>query len=486
MRRSTRTVAMCTMAFAGALILSTQVGCVKRKSGMTSAEREQVKAYVLDELPSDIPNKVDVNFDDKIHMLGWKADPMKAAPGTTVHFTIWWKRTGDLDPGWMLFTHITTDNPKEAKGNLDCVGAIRIEKKENCTAQLFPPNEWDKDKIIVDAFDYAVPNDITWSTTRILVGIWKGDARLAIKNADSSDGDNRANVIVLPTGVKPPEPPPEPKKTEAPKLNAPKFGKADAVKIDGKLDEPAWRKAADTGPFVQPGDGAAAAPDHPVNGSAKIAWDDTNVYVGFSVADKAPTSPFKPTDVDPHVWEKSSAVELMIQPGDLGDNKDYYEVQVDTNNAIWDTHFDDYNQPVEAAAGKFGHMEWKAGTKSAISIEAGVGYTMEIAIPWASFDKPRVAAPPKTGDTWRINLYSFRDGQKAALAWSPIMGQGNFHFAPRFASVTWTGEMSGTPAPAASASGSAGPVPSGSAPPSASIIVKPMVPPPVKMIPKTQ
>lgn len=484
MRRSSRTVAMCGLAFAGALVLSTQAGCVKRKSGMTSAEREQVKAYILDELPSDVPNKVDVNFDNKVHLLGWKADPMKAAPGTTVHFTLWWKRTGDLDPGWMLFTHITTDNVKEAKGNLDCVGAIRIEKKEGCTAQLFPPSEWDKDKIIVDTFDYPVPAEVNWQTTRILVGIWKGDARLAILNADANDGDNRANVIALPTGVKPPEPPAEPKKTEVPKLNAPKFGKADTVKVDGKLDDAAWRKAADTGPFVQPGDGAAAAPDHPVSGSAKIAWDDANLYVGFTVADKNPTSPFKPTDVDPHIWEKSSGVELMIQPGNLGDNKDYYEVQVDSANAVWDTHFDDYNQPIDAPSGKFGHMEWKAGMKSAVSVQAGVGYTVEVAIPWSSFEKPRVAAPPKVGDVWRINLYSFRDGQGSSLAWSPIVGQGNFHKSARFAQVTFTGEMSAAPA----ASGSASAAPSGSAPPgpSATILVKPMPPPNVKMVPKTQ
>jgi len=34
--------------------------------------------------------------------------------------------------------------------------------------------------------------------------------------------------------------------------------------------------------------------------------------------------------------------------------------------------------------------------------------------------------------TWRLNLYTFRDGQRVSLAWSPVLGQGNFHRSSRF------------------------------------------------------
>jgi hypothetical protein len=43
--------------------------------------------------------------------------------------------------------------------------------------------------------------------------------------------------------------------------------------------------------------------------------------------------------------------------------------------------------------------------------------------------------PPKSGDVWRINLYAMR--QNGGVAFSPILGQGNFHKASRFAKVTW-------------------------------------------------
>lgn len=444
----------------GALLLTTQVGCAKRGKGMSKADKELVKENILDDMPADVKHKTDVNFEDKIHLIGWSAEPEMAAPGSTVRFTLYWRKTGDLDPGWKLFTHVTTDDVKQAKGNLDCVGSIRQEKAANCTAQMYGPSDWEKNKVIKDSFEFSVPAEVQWPTYRFLVGIWKDDARLKIKNADANDGDNRANMIALPTGVKAPEPAPTPQKTEAPKLNAPKFGKAD-IKLDGKLDEKAWETAGQTGPFVSPGDGKTP-PDHPVNGSAKVLWDDQNLYVGFVVDDKDPTSPFKATDKDPRIWEKSSAVELMIQPGNPGDNKHYFELQVDINGAVFDTQWDDYNQPVtggpEEEKKTFGHMDWTSNLKQAVAIDKGKNYTIEVAIPWASF-KPRegIAIPPKPGDTWRINFYSFKDGQRAALAWSPIHGEGNFHRTNRFGQITFAGIGGALPAASAAASGSAAP-----------------------------
>ncbi len=479
--RNFRNTSSVLVLAAFAAVAATQVGCAKRGKGLSQADKELVKQHVLDEVPADVQHKVDVNFEDKLHLVGWSAEPQIAAPGSTVRFTLFWKKTGDLDPGWKLFTHVTTDDTKQAKGNLDCVGAIRQEKGANCAAQLYGPSDWEKGKVIKDTFEFNVPQDVQWPTYRFLVGAWKDDARLKIKNLDASDGDNRANVISLPTGVKAPEPPPQ--KTEAPKANAPKFGKAD-IKIDGKLDEKAWEGAGFSGPFVSPGDGKSS-PDHPVNAAAKLGWDEQNLYVGFVVEDKQPASPFKPTDKDPRIWEKSSAVELMIQPGDPGDNKGYYEIQVDVNGAVFDTAWDDYNQPItggpDEATKVFGHMDWSSNLKQAVVVDKEKGnYTVEIAIPWASFKaREGVSIPPKEGDTWRVNLYSFKDGQRAALAWSPILGQGNFHKASRFAKLTFAGPGGILP-PVASAAPSGHPIP----PPMKKINVAPTLKPQVQAPPK--
>jgi hypothetical protein len=207
-------------------------------------------------------------------------------------------------------------------------------------------------------------------------------------------------------------------------------------KIDGALDDAIWSDAASVGPFVDPRDGRDVG-DSPVAGFAKIAWDDVALYVGVVVSDRSPVSPFSRDEVDPHVWGKASGVELMLQPGDLGDNRDYYELQIDVNGAVWDTHFDDYNAPTTGAGAekKFGHQEWQSHAERGVHIGRNDFYSIEAAIPWTAFEKARVAIPPHGGDVWRMNVYTFRDGQRQALAWSPLRGQGNFHKAARFGRI---------------------------------------------------
>lgn len=206
--------------------------------------------------------------------------------------------------------------------------------------------------------------------------------------------------------------------------------------IDGRLDDAAWRAAAVLGPLVDPGEGADI-PRSPVAAFAKLGWDDAKLYLGVVVRDGDPQAPFTRDADDPHVWGASSAIELMLQPGDPGDNRDYYEIQVDTAGAVFDTRWDDYNFPITgtAAAKIFGHQDWSAHAERAAFISKGRFYSLEIAIPWSAFAAGRVPIPPRAGDVWRLNLYSFRDGQRHSLAWSPIKRQGNFHKSARFGRV---------------------------------------------------
>jgi len=218
-----------------------------------------------------------------------------------------------------------------------------------------------------------------------------------------------------------------------------------APTIDGKLDDAAWSTAAVLGPFVDPGGGAEAR-DHAVAALGRVTWDDQRLYLGIVVRDRTPTSPFSRDDVDPHVWGASSGVELMLQPGDPGDNRDYYELQVDVHGAVFDSHFDDYNAPLSGSGAdrRFGHQDWSSQVERAVFVSRGRVYSrgsgfysVELALPWSSLAPARVAVPPRPGDVWRINLYSFRDGQRRALAWSPLRGRGNFHRTERFGRIAF-------------------------------------------------
>jgi len=207
--------------------------------------------------------------------------------------------------------------------------------------------------------------------------------------------------------------------------------------IDGRLDEAVWRTATLLGPFVDTNDGHRVSASHPVAATARIGWDDERLYLGFVVADGHPVSPFSRSDLDPHLWGSASAVEVMIQPGDPGNNRDYYEIQIDTAGAVFDTHWDDYMVPLQGGPAErvFGHQAWSCAAERAATVDAGRSYTIELALPWSALATGRTAIPPRAGDIWRLNLYSFRDGQRQALGWSPILGQGNFHRSSRFGRV---------------------------------------------------
>ena len=223
-----------------------------------------------------------------------------------------------------------------------------------------------------------------------------------------------------------------------PSLRAPRV-RDDEVTLDGRITEPAWRRAGRTLGFVHPGTGAPV-PGSKVNAEAWVLWTETRLLVAARVWDARPVAGFAATETDPHVWERATGVELMLQPGDPGDNRDYYELQVAFGGALWATRFDDYNQPItrdRSGALRFGHQEWSPAVRSAQRAEGGM-YEVEFSIPWADLAGGRAPTPPRAGDVWRANLYSFRDGQRDALAWSPLLGEGNFHRARRFGRITFS------------------------------------------------
>lgn len=221
-------------------------------------------------------------------------------------------------------------------------------------------------------------------------------------------------------------------RTEIPELAVPTL----SVTVDGDLDE--WAEIPWAGALVSPGDGSPV-PDSPVAGSFKLAWDADHLFAAIAVRDATAASPLGRDDVDPHVWEAASGIELMLQPGDPGDNSHYYEIQVCTAEAVWDTKFDAYNRPItgEGGAREFGHQSWDAALERNVRVFEGEGYVVEFALPWSSLESPNATIPPASADAWRANVYSFRDGQRHSLAWSPLMREGNFHFAPRFGRIVF-------------------------------------------------
>jgi hypothetical protein len=420
-----RSSAVALAALLISLAPSLTTGCKSGASG--SAD---LSSYVSASTPAGMA-PLDFDFDGKVHLVGLVVSPKQAEypPGTRVTVTLVWRCDQKLDDGWLLFTHLLGPLGQTVQ-NLDASGPLR--HKDGVAGQPLSPSRWEPGKFYRDELTFTVPANAPPSLT-VEAGIYRAGARLPIIGV-GADKDGRAPAARLATGAKD-------LTAEVKELAVTHLPAGAVITIDGKLDEPAWALAAATGPFVDVGSGRPNA-GIPVQGEARLMWDDTALYVGFEVLEAKLRGGWPAGAKDAHLWEKDT-VEIMVDPDGDGDNKDYYELQVSPQNLVFDTQYDGYNSPNGGGRGPFGHEEWSANLESAIGLHGTLdddsdtdrGYTVEVKIPWASFTKAH-RSPPAVGDAWRMNLYAMKNN--GGVAWSPILGMGNFHRASRFGRVRWS------------------------------------------------
>jgi hypothetical protein len=462
------------------LALTLAFGCSKKKHHTVDPEEQKAKLqrYILDQAP-EIQTKLGTKFDNKATLLGYDIDhPQPLKPGQKVKLTFYWQLSEPIGGGYKLFTQIL-DASGEKLLNIDRGAPLRPSKKEKGGGLAV--SAWEPGKVYVDQQTFHVPKNSKTDTVQVITGFYNKEGRLPV-TAGPKDSQDRA--IVGSFTLQPSEAALRAKLETVPELSVDRLEKTDKITIDGKLDEAAW-KNAQVLPLVDVRTGDAPK-DSPVNGSARLLWSDTNLYVGFDVQETNLVGGFPKTAKDPQLWTKDT-VEIMIDPDGDGDNDDYYEIQVNPQNLVFDTQYDHYNEPKTEPDGPFGHQEWSAKLKSAVTLDGTLdkpedtdkGYVVEAAIPWKSFTKAK-KTPPALGDSWRMNFYAMKDS--LGVAWSPILDQGNFHKASRFGRVRFTAKGWTPPppadatdagAPAASDSAAVPPAPAGSASAAAATSAKP-------------
>jgi hypothetical protein len=195
---------MKSLGFTFALFFATTLGACASPTDATKPD-ESVSAYVLSEVPSDIPNPTLVDFGGAVHLIGWDISPTgQAAPGSTLHLKFYWTSVKKLSPGWRLFTHvIVADAPKPYA--FDGVGPLR---------QKLPASDFVPGNVYVDEQDIAVPDTHAPELT-IAVGVGHEAVQVAGSEVDGlsgsrleilsglSDGHDRAVIARLATGATP-------------------------------------------------------------------------------------------------------------------------------------------------------------------------------------------------------------------------------------------------------------------------------------------
>jgi hypothetical protein len=174
------------------------------------------------------------------------------------------------------------------------------------------------------------------------------------------------------------------------------------LRIDGRLDKPAWQKVPWAEDFVDiEGD---ARPRPRFRTRVKMLWDARYFYVGAELE-------------EPHVWGtltghdsvifRDNDFEVFIDPD--GDNHEYYEFEINALNTGWDLFL---TKPYKDGGSVL--TSWEIpGLKTAVHIDGTLndprdrdrGWSVELAFPWAVLgEAAHRPAPPRDGDQWRVNF----------------------------------------------------------------------------------
>lgn len=216
---------------------------------------------------------------------------------------------------------------------------------------------------------------------------------------------------------------------------------AGKMKIDGKLDEPSWQKAAPTASFADISGKGFPTPKQETH--AKMLWDDNYLYIGATVHE---------TDIKALLTKRDTIIyydndfEVFLNPA--GDGRNYFEFETNARGVLFDLTLD---KPYRSGGNFF--IPWNcAGIKLAVYRDGTLNnskdkdrmWTVEMAIPAKSlawnFNSPLAA-----GKTWRINFSRVEWSGKNAdnWVWMPT-GKVDMHMPERWGYLYFSNKQVGT------------------------------------------
>lgn len=404
------------------------VGCVEQAEDKPTKEDEEfIKKNILSTPPTP-QFVVNADFDGKVTYLGMDVSPNPVEAGKDVRVTHYWKVNVAPGEGWKVFTHISGTN-NQGFANVD----------HTPVSGKYPASRWKAGEIIRDQHTFRPPAGWNYDHLEVWTGLYKGQERMAVKSGPKIS-ENRVLAGSVPMNMKVVPL----KRYVATKISKP-------LKIDGKLDEAAWKAAPSTGAFVDTMTGNAGG----VATEAKLLYDNQNLYIGFQNVDSDVWAQL--SERDAKLWTQE-AVEVMIDAD--GNGKGYIELQVAPNGTIFDTFLPTYRKYEDSIDPKAKPYSWNSKLKAAVKVDGTLnkrddqdkGWTVEMALPLADangMEKNGVKVPPKVGDVWRINMFrldSPKDKGQIAVAWSAPM-VGDFHKLDRFGELVFGDEKGEVAAP---------------------------------------
>ena len=420
------------------------VGCVDKGAGPQPKKIDP--GYVGKHLlaaPPALTASLNVDLGGKVVYLGNTVESTRIAPGGQVKITHYWKVLAPPGEGWKPFTLF--------RGEAGAPDFMALLDTDMSIAH--GPATWRAGEIIEDPQELTLRPDWRSSKATLSVGLISSGAH-GVGDRMAAFGPavvDRA-VIARVFDVDLSKAPPPPGTIYVPFARGP-------IVVDGIANEVGWTGAI-TSPEFPTGEGS---PDPVGKATARLTWDEQNLYAFVTVTDSDVFSEYKNHD-DP-LW-KADCVEMFIDAD--GNKRGYVELQVNPNNATFDSWF------AQGRAAK-GDEAWSSGMVTAVTMrgtadksgDTDQGWDVEIAIPWAAVkgreEQMGVIIPPRVGDRWKLNVVRVdkKTGDKdpSVSSWNRIT-YGDFHALDRMLTVVFAdpngGTAPGTPVGAAAAGSGAG------------------------------
>jgi len=285
--------------------------------------------------PPPLKHKVEAELGGKVVYLGLELDKERLRPGDVLKLTHYWRSLRPVDPGWEIFVRLSDPTGRRAfsAGLGSAIGG------------RYPAARWKPGQVIRDAQTVTLRGD--WSADRV--------RRIALVATRASEGP----------------------------------------KLDGKLEDPVWAKAAPSDPFRSSSGNISPRTE------VRVLWDSTSLYLGFQLEDP----------------------DILAPPEDCSHDADRVVAVLDARKRALELSVTASGQLCQREAGK-GWTPSRA-LRGRVSIEGTLngggrvdrGWSGELAIPWAILG----SKAPKGGEELRASFYrvDLAAGEKpVVVSWS--------------------------------------------------------------------
>ncbi len=147
------------------LVLCAATGCADPSAVEAEQKPEvpaELKSYVLNEAPTDIPHRLHIDFGGKAEIIGYALEPERlAAPGSKIQLKLFWHSSNKISPGFTLFTQLTAPSGKRFPAE----GAGPLRKGP------LSPSEWEPGNVYIDELELSVPEELDAARFSIVTGI---------------------------------------------------------------------------------------------------------------------------------------------------------------------------------------------------------------------------------------------------------------------------------------------------------------------------